>query len=378
MWKDHLCIVMAIEHYNPLGLIRSLGEAGVHPVYIAIKGRTTVASSSKYISRCHYADTVEAAYTILMEEYGDYGAATGLLPYLFTSDDKSIGFLDAHYEELKDKFITFNAGAANRINFYMDKFNILELAKKHGLNVLEARVCRHGEVPEDLEYPVITKAITPNVGGWKSDVFICHHAEELRMAYQKIKAHTVLVQKYIEKKNEYCMEGFSACRGTQTLIAIASTYNYLLPDYYSPYMTIRNVDNPALEQALKAMLAEIGFEGIFEIECLIDQDDTLYFSEINFRNSGWSYAATCAGMPLAVLFAETQDTGCLREDARKEIGEGFTAMLEPVDYAKRVKTGSIRLSDWLICFKQAGCCYYYNPEDPQPWNYCVENWDRLG
>ena len=33
MWKKHLCIVFAIEHYNPLGQIRSLGEAGVHPIY---------------------------------------------------------------------------------------------------------------------------------------------------------------------------------------------------------------------------------------------------------------------------------------------------------------------------------------------------------
>ena len=165
MWKEHLCIVMAIEHYNPLGVIRSLGEAGVVPVFIAIKGRGTFASASKYILKVHYANSVEEGYEILLREYGDVAEKTGKKPFLFSSDDKDVGFLDIHYDELKDKFIFFNAGTAGRINQFMDKNNILELAKKHGLNVLEARVCRRGEIPAGLGYPVITKSISPNVGG---------------------------------------------------------------------------------------------------------------------------------------------------------------------------------------------------------------------
>ena len=116
----------------------------------------------------------------------------------------------------------------------MDKHNILELAKKHGLNVLEARVCKRGEIPEGVKYPIITKSISPNVGGWKSDVHICYSEQELKQAYEMIEAPTVLVQKYIEKQNEYCMEGFAANQGKDVLIAIVSTYDYLLPDYYSP------------------------------------------------------------------------------------------------------------------------------------------------
>lgn len=377
MWKKHLCIVMAIEHYNPLGQIRSLGEAGVQPVYIAIKGRAKIASSSKYISKCHYVDNVEDGYKVLMEQYGEEAEKTGLKPYLFCSDDKTIGYLDQHYEELKDKFIFFNAGAQDRVNYYMDKNNILELAKKHGLNVLEARVCKNGEIPEGLGYPVITKSISPNVGGWKSDVNICHSEEELVEAYKNIEAPIVLVQKYIEKKNEYCMEGFAANKGKDVVIAIVNTYNYLLPDYYSPYMTVKQMDNEYIRKALEGMFAEIGFEGVYEVEFLIDQDGTYYFGEINFRNSTWSYAATKAGMPLPVLWAETQENGYLREDARKEF-EDFTAMVEPIDYAKRVKTGKIDQAEWLKDFKEAKCGYYYSAEDMEPWRICVENWDNLG
>lgn len=377
MWKDRLCIVMAIEHYNPLGQIRSLGEAGVRPIYIAIKGRAKIASVSKYISKCHYVNTVEEGYEILLKEYGNVAAETGKKPFLFSSDDKGVGFLDLHYDELKDKFTFFNAGKQGRINEFMDKHNILELAKKHGLNVLEDRVCKRGEIPEGLGYPVITKSISPNVGGWKSDVHICYSEEELVEAYKSIEAPTVLVQKYIEKQNEYCMEGFSANKGKDVLIAIVSTYNYLLPDYYSPYMTVRNMTNDYIKNALKGMFEEIGFEGVYEVEFLIDQDGTYYFGEINFRNSTWSYASTKAGMPLPVLWAETQDQGFMNKDVVKEFDE-FTAMVEPIDYAKRVKTGKVDLAEWIKDFKEAKCGYYYSSDDIEPWRVCVNNWNNLG
>lgn len=377
MWKDHLCIVIAIEHYNPLGLIRSLGEAGVNPVYIAIKGRVKIASASKYISKCHYADDIKKGYDILMREYGNVAEKTGKKPYVFCCDDKTIGYLDYHYNELRNRFLAFNAGSQGRINEFMDKNNILELARRHGLNVLESRVCRKGEIPVGLSFPIITKSISPNVGGWKSDVHICHSESELKMAYEEIEAPTILVQRYIEKENEYCMEGFSANRGDDVLIAITSTYNYLLPGYYSPYMTICNMRNEQIRTALKGMLKEIGFEGIFEAEFLIDQSGKYYFSEINFRNSTWSYAATKAGMPLPVLWAETQEKGSIKPEAYKEF-KAFRAMAEPIDYAKRVKTGKIDKAKWLIDFKETECGYYYNANDIEPWRICIENWDNLG
>lgn len=379
MLKDHICIAFAIEHYNPLGVIRSLGEAGIRPDYIAVKGRAKVASTSKYINQCHYVDNVEQGYQVLMDEYGNVAKETGKKPIIFCSDDRTIGYLDEHYDELKDKFIFYNAGEAGRITKYMDKHEILELAKKHGLKVLENIVVKKGEIPEGLEYPIITKSISPNVGGWKSDVHICHSEEELKAAFEQIEAHTVLVQKYIEKKNEYCMEGFSGPDGKQTFISIASTYSYLLPDYYSPRQDIKNFNNEFLQETLSGMIKEIGFSGIFEIEFLIDQDDTLYFGEINFRNATWSYASTVAGMPLPVLWATSELEGEFdHKKIYKEMPEGFYAMVEPIDYGKRVGTGMINPMEWAADFKNANCTYYYNEADPEPFKEMCKNFEALG
>lgn len=48
-YNGHLCIVFALEHYNPLNMIRALGENGINPVYISVKRRYEVATKLSLI-----------------------------------------------------------------------------------------------------------------------------------------------------------------------------------------------------------------------------------------------------------------------------------------------------------------------------------------
>ena len=64
--------------------------------------------------------------------------------------------------------------------------------------------------------------------------------------------------------------------------AIASNYNNVIENAYSNYMTVKNTYDKNIEEKLDKMFEEIGFEGIFSVEFLIDQNDDLYFLEINF------------------------------------------------------------------------------------------------
>ena len=377
MYTNHLVIVFAIDHYNPLGVIRSLGENGIRPIYIAIRHRVELGVKSKYVSKVHQVDSVEEGYQVLMENYGEV-YKTGEKPFLLFSDDKSVGYFDLKYDEVKDKFITYNAnGVQGRIMEFMDKKNILDLAKKHGLNVLEPVVVNKGEIPEGLEYPIITKDINPNSGGWKSDVFVCKNAEDLKTAYTKISSPVVLLQKYVDKKTEFAFEGCSVNKGQSALIAIKSTYKYAIPAYYSPFMMCESLHDEKLKAALEGMLAEIGFEGIFEIEFLVDKDDNAYFLEINFRNATWSYASTRAGMPLPYIWVKGMLNGKIDKDDYKEVPGGFTAMVEPIDYAKRIELGVGTPGEWLADFKKANCGFYYSEDDLEPFYEMVRNWDKL-
>lgn len=376
---EQLHIILAVDHYNTLGLVRSLGENGINPIFISIKGRTKVTSLSKYVGKYYDTATVEEGYKVLIKEYGDI-YKDGLKPYIYCIDDKTVNYMDERYDELKDRFIFFNAGQKGRITEYMDKYNILEIAKKHGLKVLDSVRCKKGEIPKGIEYPIITKSISPVKGGWKSDVHICNSEDELVAAYDKIASDEVVIQKYIEKKNEYCLDGFCANKGKIMFNAIESTYNYLLDGFYSPYMTVKGVKHPELTGPLQSMMEEIGFEGIYSIEFLIDQNDNYYFLEVNFRNSTWSYAATVAGMPLPYLWYQAMETKEVKADWLKPVDEdGFMAMVEPIDYAKRVDTGMIEAGEWLKDFKEAKCGYYYgNSNDPEPFYEVVRNWKQMG
>ncbi len=57
--KDRKFIVFCVEHYNPLGIIRSLGEKGIYPIVIILNDNVKIASKSRYIFKLHSVDTIE-------------------------------------------------------------------------------------------------------------------------------------------------------------------------------------------------------------------------------------------------------------------------------------------------------------------------------
>lgn len=370
MLNGHLVIVFGMEHYNPLGLIRTMGKCGISPVYIAVKGRGAASSKSKYIKKVYYADTIEHGYEILLAEY----SGMSVPPFVLTTDDDVQSILDMHYSELKDKFIMYNAGINGRVTEYMDKKRILETAEKHGLKVLPTVVTDKGVIPPNIEYPVITKAMSPTEAEWKKNVFICESEDELRKAFKQIACSRVLIQKFVEKKNELCLDGFTIDKGRKSFIPMGTNYNYLIRGYYSPYMTAFNFADQEILGCLNSMLAEIGFEGIFSIEFIIDQDDTCYFSEVNFRNSTWNYIATFVGMPIPLLWCRAMLADEIDEEWNKPIPENFTAMTEPIDYKIRVEGGRVDLAQWLIDFKTTDVPFYLDVDDPEPFKAMVADW----
>lgn len=371
-YNGHKVIVFALEHYNPLGQIRSLGENGINPIYFSIKRRQEIATHSKYISKIYRANSVEDGYNLLIKEYGNYDYDHR--PYVIFSDDKSVGYFDLHYDEIKDKFICFNAGEQGRINEFMDKQRILELAKKHGFNVLDSVVVKVGDIPDGLVYPIITKDISPNSGNWKSDVFICENEVELKEAYKKIASPLVQLQRFVNKRNECALEGFTVANGSELMVVTQLTWKYQIKGYYSPYHDVTMFKDKEMEEKLKSLFKEIGFNGIFEVEFLIDQDGTYYFLEANFRASAWNHTGSIAGMPLTYLWVKSMDAGFIDPNDKKEFDD-FTDMSEVIDFGKRVDTGKISLAQWLLEFKQAKGTYFYDEKDPEPFKVLFEHWE---
>ena len=54
MLKNREFIVFGLDHYNPLGVIRTLGEQGIRPIYIVVKHRADIGTESKYLKKLRY------------------------------------------------------------------------------------------------------------------------------------------------------------------------------------------------------------------------------------------------------------------------------------------------------------------------------------
>ena len=133
---SNLHIVFCAEHHNPLGIVRSLGENGIRPIGIIIKGNKKITSKSRYLSKVYYVNDIEEGYRLLINEFRN----NKLKSFVYTADDATTGYLDNHYDELKDYFYFYNAGEQGRLNYYMDKINICNEAKK-----LRIRKCKNVE-----------------------------------------------------------------------------------------------------------------------------------------------------------------------------------------------------------------------------------------
>ena len=218
--RTHKFIVFCGDHYNPLGVVRSLGEKKLHPIVILVAKRPHIVNLSRYAKKIHRVDDIESGLNILLQIYGDEKRK----PFIYTCSDEIAALLDQNYGRLIDKFFFFHGGRQGIITQYLNKKLISELAVEKGCKTLKYEVVRKGELPTALNYPVITKAINSTLLDWKNEMHICYSEDELLQAYEKMRSETILVQEYIRKKNEFCVDGFSYNAGEEVEIPYFTNY----------------------------------------------------------------------------------------------------------------------------------------------------------
>ena len=360
--KNRTFIIFGTEHGNPLGLARTLGENGIAPIGIILRAQVPIASKCRYWKICHVVDTVEEGLELLLRTYAEKDRKG----FLFSAADEITQVLDAHYDELRPYYYFNSAGQAGRLSEYMGKANIIRLAQKHGLETAAYWEVDRGIIPEGIRYPVITKAVDSFVENWKDCMIICRNEAELKAAYETLSCPRVLVQRYVDKKNELTLEGLSVQQGKRSAVAVTISFLYLPKDSYGRYMTVKPSENKTLEAKIFSMLEEISYEGLFEAEFLVGQNDELYFLEINFRSSLWNYAATVAGVPLPLAWAQAMLEPEKLGELCQTKGGSFTAMDELNDFRDRVMTHQISFGQWLSDFRGCKCRYYLGKKDPMP------------
>ena len=378
--NQHLFIVISGDNGNALGVVRALGEAGIKPVLIYLVEEThlPLLIKSRYLDVVHKVHSYEEGVDLLLEKYRGMDPK----PFVYSCDDLLQSVIDWRYDDLKPHFHFFQAGERGRINHLMNKKVICDVAASCGFQVPKNEVLKKGELPKTLSYPVITKTLMSIMGAWKADSFICRNEEELKEAYQKIAASDLIVEEFIDKKNELCLEGFSVNGGEDVFIPYGISYFRFRQGGYGHSMWCKLLEDEDLRARVREMLRKCRYEGCFEVEFLIDQEDRLWFLEVNFRYSFWNYALTYGGMNYPMMWAESMEAGKIVPPEESSfstlpVKKYFTAISEPGDFAQCVIKGQVPFHKWLSEVRKADMLYFYNPKDRAPaWSFWINKIKR--
>lgn len=298
--ENHLFIIFCGHGHNALGIIRSLHEKKILPILIVNKdGPENYADRSNFIKKKHYVHDSAEALELLIKLYGH----EKFPPFVFTTDDYHTELLNKNYDRLVGRFYFFNCGNSQDLSNLQNKDLQCHLAEQCGFTVPVREVVKKGEMPKTLHYPIITKTISSNTGGWKKDVHLCQNEEELGYAYNSIAADTLLLEEYIKKKCEITIQGISLEAGDQVYIPYYSEDYSFSETGFGDFLKYHPLNNSAILEKAVRLIKKLRFTGLFGMDLITDQHDNLFFLEVNLRSDGKNYAITAGGANLPYLWA---------------------------------------------------------------------------
>lgn len=361
---DCCVVVIGGNHHNTLGVVRALGQKGINPFVIIVgNNKKSFVLKSKYVVGGLVLPRAEDAVNYLINDFYDQKKTI-----VFSCADSVTCALDLHFNELKTGFVFFNASEEGKLSRLTNKYEMQQLAVASGLHVPHTERIIDGIIPENIEYPCVTKDVD-NIGGSKHDMKVFRNQEQLLLFLQhRKKKYDILVQKYIEKVLEYQLIGCSIRKSN-------GEYDVIIPGH-TKILRAQPVTNTGFleylsnegfeydKNACRRFLEACGYTGLFSLEFLRDKKGNDYFLEINFRNDGNAYVVTKAGVNLPYIYY----LNAIGEDYAKEVNRPIeTQVSMPVikDF-KTVLQKKVSLLQWIKDLKRTNCFFYKDKEDPKP------------
>ena len=361
--SKHKFIILGSDHSNTLGQIRCLGEMGIRPIVIITEKRPYIINKSKYIGEYHIVDTIYDGPKYVLEHYSNEEYP----PFIYTDRDDIMCAIDDYYDELKGKFIFWNAGQKGRIRQLINKEVQIALAKECGLNVIPTEHVKRGGMPKELQYPIFTKATNSLNPYWKANAFICNSAEELKTAYSRMGIEEVLLQKYIRKKDEMPIEGISIDGGREVKLLVKKSSLRFADNGFGIYSKLSIFQDDDLENKVINFMRKARYTGIFEIEFIIDEGGIAYFMEVNFRNTMFNHACADYGFNILYLFAISALSNHIDlNDITPLNNKEHTVMYEFDDLKLSVIQGKLPLWRWIKEFISTNSFLYIDKHDMAP------------
>lgn len=363
-------IVIGGNHYNTLGVIRSLGEKGV-PVYlILISEKENYICKSKYVTKFwQVIKSEKEIINVLLNNFDD----EEFKPVIMPTSDFGVEVLDKNFNLFKNKYILPNIdNLEGKITYLMNKKIMNEIAFESGLTVPKSfevelnnkEIC----LPEEIIYPCIVKPLS-SIDGKKEDIVVCKNELELKKSLLDLKQdyHIVLIQEYIYGPDSKMIEiiGCVTTNGKEIIIPaiiekireyplMAGSTSYALATTESQYINNNNIH---------AFMKKLNYTGIFDLEFKYANGKT-YFIEINFRNGAPGYALTKRGINIPYIWY-LEATGQNIDNINKKISENFNFMMEVRDF-RHVLKGDVKIYSWIKDLINTKVFLFFNFKDMKP------------
>lgn len=358
-------LIVGTDHHNTLGLIESFGQKKIRPfviLYVKNKDADWVLKS-KYVEKGWALTSEKDILATMLDNFSDKVNKA----IVIAASDKLAVLLDNHYDALSSLFILPTVKDAGSLQELMKKSTMRELANSVGLDTPKTWQIHDNQIPEDIEYPCITKALSSVVGS-KEDMIICHTEQRLKDFLQTQRhCSAIQVSRFIDKAFEFQFLGCSMGNGKEIIISgrthidrpngIDNTY-FLRFDKVEP-------DFEELENKVVDFIKRTGYSGPFSVEFLRGKDGVSYFTEMNFRNDGNAVCQTAAGINIPYIYYLFYSGG----DYKNELIESDlkTVWLMPeLFYLKFLLKREFGIKEWYRNMRKANCYTTYFKDDKRP------------
>ncbi len=292
--EDRKCaIIIADDHYNGLGVIRSLGESGITVILLMFqKPNRSIIHKSKYVSAVFEITKSEEVIAERVNAISNEYAVTVVYPV----SDYAALICDKYRYMFNDGVIVPHA--YGKLEQYENKFSLSKIAESKGV-LCPKHIVTNTQTSSEVDWEIFPAIIKPllSVEGKKTDIVIVNNKieliKELNDFYTK-GYKRVLLEQYIHGKEEYMLEILGCTDGNGDIRLsnlIRKIREYPISNGSTAYAEICDSYNPINIDAIRDLINETGFSGLFDLEFKYS-DGEAFFIEMNFRNGAPSYAFT--------------------------------------------------------------------------------------
>ncbi len=361
-------IVFGNDHTNNVGVIQSLGLAGIRSVGLLFGGKTDFVISSKFTDKIITAKDPQACVEKLLMENTEKDVMT---PIIACSDAAALA-LESNKDRLKEHYL-FEYSTNYSLSVLSKKELQVKLAKEAGFNVPQTwNLGETKSIPNDVCYPCLIKPLVSSEGA-KTDIRVCRTREELEKNLNSLTyTKCVLLQQYIERDYEVSILGCGLSSGKCLIPAIENKLT-LYPKYVGLecLVNMQPLEEGTIKSCIENLVETIGYVGLFSVEMMhCKEDGQFYFTEINLRNDGAEAFLTKYGANLPLNHVQDLLGNPLTKQIKYHPGYYIWDMHHFLSFVHR----DIPFLTWLKEIKLSKGFMMYFKEDRKPFFRQYKNW----